>query len=115
MQVLDDGDGALTTHRAAYVQLAVLPEGEIYLRVGHIAPDVALVVGHGQYGAQRAAALDLKGQAGAAVLQGIAHETGGGKRAAQRRRAYRQKLVNLPCPFRQVAAADGGGLYQTVG
>mgnify|MGYP002145905670 CR=1 FL=1 len=47
-------------HGAAYVQLAVVPQGQVHLGIGHIAPDVALGVGHRQHRTQRAAALDLQ-------------------------------------------------------
>ena len=115
MEILDDGDGTLAAYGTAYVQLAVLTQGNVHLGVGDVAPDVAQIVGHGQHGAQGAAALDLEGQAGAHALQGVAHEAGGGQGAAQGRGAHRQQLVYLPCPLRQVTAADSGGLYQAVG
>ena len=57
--VLDNGQGAVRAHGTAYVQFAVLPEGDVHLGVLDIAPDIAQVVGDRQDGPQRAAALDL--------------------------------------------------------
>ena len=115
VQILDDGDGALAAHGAAYVQLAVVPQGQIRLRICHIAPDVALGIGHRQHRAQRAAALDLKGQAGALALQGVAHHGCAGQCPAQGRRGHRAGVVNLPGPLGNAAAADGRSLHQAVG
>lgn len=47
VQVFDDGDGTLGTDGAAHVELAVRAQGQIHLRVRHIAADVALRVGYG--------------------------------------------------------------------
>ena len=101
-------------HSAAHIQLAVRPEGQLHLRVRHIAPNVALVVADGQHRAQRAAALDLQRQTGALPLQGVAHHGRAGQRAAQRRRGHRQRLVYLPGALRQVPAVNGRCLHHPV-
>ena len=115
VQVLDDGDGALAAHGAAYVQLAVVPQGQVHLGIGHIAPDVALGVGHRQHRAQRAAALDLQGQAGPLALQGVAHHGRAGQGPAQGRRGHRAGVMDLTGPLGKLPAADGRSLHQAVG
>ena len=115
MQVLDDRQGALLPHGPTHVQLTVGAQGQLRLRVGDVATDVAVGVGYRQNGTQGAAALDLEGQAGTVALQGVAHHGGPGQCPAQGGGGHRQGLVDLPGPLRQVPAADSGGLHQAVG
>ena len=114
MQVLDDGQRALMAHGAAHVQLAVRPQRQVHLGVRHVAADIPLVVADGQHGSKRAAALELKRQAGSLPLQGVAHHGRGCQRAAQCRRGHRQRLMDLPCPLRQVPAVNGRRLHHAI-
>ena len=114
MQILDDRQRALAAHSGAHIQLAVRPQRQVHGGVDHVAPDVALRIGHRQHGAQRAAALDLQRQAGAVALQGVAHQAAAGQSPAKGRRGHRQGVVNLAGTLHDSAAADGRRLHHAV-
>ena len=58
---LDDSEGAVPPHGAAHIQLGGALQGEVHQGIDHIAPGVALAVGHHGDAAQRAASLDAQG------------------------------------------------------
>ena len=113
-QILDDGEAARLTHGPAHVQLAGGLLHKLHVGSLHIAPHVARLIGHGQDGAQGAAALDLQGEGGAVDLHGVPHQGGGHKGSPQCGSGHGQKGVDIPGPLHQVPAGDGGGLDQAV-
>ena len=84
------------------------------MRLLHIAPDIALGVRHRENGTQGAAALDLEGEAGIFLLEGIAHHGGRRQSPAQGRRGYRQSGVDLPGPLGQVPGGHRHRLHHAI-
>ena len=97
---------------AADVQLTVCAQGKLHGGVLHIAAHVALGVGDGEDGAERAVALDL--DALAAALEGIAHHGAAGECTAERRGSDGAGVVDLAGALGERTGVDGRGLDHAV-
>ena len=102
-------------HSAAHIQLSVRTQRQIHMGLLHIAPDIPLVVGNDQHGAQRAVSLDLERQASPAVLQGISHHGSRRQGPPQGRCGHRQGRVDLTGTLGEIPAGDRHSLYHAVG
>ena len=108
--VFDDGESARAAHGGPHVQLALVLFHQLHVGILHIAPHVALVVGHGQHRAQGAAALDLEGEGAPLLLQHVPHHRDPQQGSAQGGGGHGQQGVDIPGPLHQVPARDGHGL-----
>jgi len=95
---------------AADVQLTVCAQGKLHGGVLHIAAHVALGVGDGEDGAERAVAFDLECNALAAALEGVAHHGDAGERSCGRGRG----VVDLAGALGERTGVDGRGLDHAV-
>ena len=102
------------TDGAAHIQLAVRAQGQLHRRVLHIAAHIALGVRNGKDRTERAIALDLKGDALAAALEGIAHHGDARERAAEGRRRNGAGMVDLTRALGERTRVNGGGLHHAV-
>jgi len=105
-EVLDNGQGAAVADGAADVQLTVCAQGKLHGGVLHIAAHVALGVGDGEDGAERAVALDLERNALTAALEGVAHHGDAGERTAERCGSDGAGVVDLAGALGQTARVD---------
>jgi len=99
---------------AADVQLTVCAQGKLHGGVLHIAAHVALGVGDGEDGAERAVAFDLECNALAAALEGVAHHGDAGERTAERRGSDGAGVVDLAGALGERTGVDGRGLDHAV-
>ena len=112
--VLDDGKGAVGSHRGPHVQLAPVLLHQVHLGVLDIAPDVALIVGHRQNGAQGAAPFDLKGEGALLLLEHVAHHRGPQQSPPQGGGGHGQQLVDVSSPLHHVPSSDSDSFDQAV-